>query len=137
VTRRERHDGERRDPDRRDPERRDGDRRDYQPDDEQQRRSGDADIQEGESLTALKGILSKVASILKPLQLTPEESIALVEQLYGSVLEMDVKLAGESDDTRKSSVLDHIQNTIVRRDGDKLVVEYPVARESEPAPPES
>ncbi len=84
-----------------------------------------ADVQEGESLTALKGILAKVASLLKPLQLTPEESIRLVEQLYGSVLEMDLKLASESDDTRKSSVLAHIQNTVVRRDGDKLVVEYP------------
>ena len=128
MTKRERHDGERRDPDRRD-----SDRRDNQPDDEQRRRTGDIDIQEGESLTALKGILAKVASLLKPLQLTPEESINLVEQLYGSVLEMDVKLASESDDTRKSSVLAHIQNTTVRRDGDKVVVEYPAGREPEPA----
>lgn len=101
------------------------DRRDGQPDDEQQRRSGETDAQEGESLTALKGILSKVASLLKPLQLTPEESIQLVEQLYGSVLEMDVKLAGESDDTRKSSWLAHIQDTTIRRDGSRLVVEFP------------
>ena len=114
MSRRDRRDGERRD-----------DRRDSQPEDEQQRRAGEADAQEGESLTALKGILAKVASLLKPLQLTPEESIRLVEQLYGSVLEMDLKLASESDDTRKSSVLAHIQNTVVRRDGDKLVVEYP------------
>ena len=115
-------------------ERYDGDRRDNQPDEEQQRRSGEMDIQEGESLTALKGILTKVASLLKPLQLTPEESIGLVEQLYGSVLEMDVKLAGEADDTRKSSVLAHIQDTTVRRDGDQVVVEYPTGKESEPAP---
>jgi hypothetical protein len=131
VSRRDRRDGERRD-DRRD-ERRD-DRRDGQPEDEQQRRAGETDAQEGESLTALKGILAKVASLLKPLQLTPEESIRLVEQLYGSVLEMDLKLASESDDTRKSSVLAHIQNTVVRRDGEKLVVEYPAETAAAEAP---
>jgi hypothetical protein len=115
-------------------ERYDGDRRDNQPDEEQHRRSGEIDLQEGESLTALKGILGKVASLLKPLQLSPEESIGLVEQLYGSVLEMDVKLAGEADDTRKSSVLAHIQNTTVRREGDTLVVEYPTETKSQEAP---
>jgi hypothetical protein len=113
---------------RRDPERRDGsrdsDRRDSQPDQEQRSRS-EQDQQEGDSLTALKGILAKVAPLLKPLQLTPEESIGLVEQLYGRVLEMDLRLAGEADDTRKSSVLSHIQDTVIRRDGDKLVVEFP------------
>jgi hypothetical protein len=122
VSRKDRSDGQRRD-ERRD-DRRD-DRRDGQPEDDQQRRTGEAEAQEGESLTALKGILAKVASLLKPLKLTPDESTRLVEQLYGSVLEMDLKLAGESDDTRKSSVLAHIQNTVVRRDGDKLVVEFP------------
>ena len=44
------------------------DRRDSQPDDEQQRRVGEGDLQEGDSLTALKAILSKVAALLKPLQ---------------------------------------------------------------------
>ena len=127
MSKRDRHDGDRgRDRDR------DRDRRDSQPDDEGQRRSGEADIQEGESLTALKAILSKVAALLNPLQLTPEESIRLVEQLYGGVLAMDVKMAGEADDTRKSSVLAHIQNTNVSRAGDKIVVEYPTARR--PAP---
>jgi len=125
VSKKERRDGERRD-----------DRREGQPEDEQQRRAGDPDVQEGESVTALKGILSKVASLLKPLQLTPEESIRLVEEMYGNVLEMDLKLAGESDDTRKSSVLAHIQNTIIRREGERLVVEYPTSRESAPAPAE-
>lgn len=105
------------------------DRRDNQPEDEQQRRSGDAEAQESDSLTALKAILSKVAALLKPLQLSQEESIRLVEQLYGSVLDMDVKLAGEADDTRKSSVLSHIQNTTIRRDGDRLVVEFPAPEE--------
>jgi hypothetical protein len=128
VSKRDRRDGDRSRDDRRD------DRRDGQPEDEQQRRMGESDAQEGESLTALKGILAKVASLLKPLQLNPEESIRLVEQLYGNVLEMDSKLAGESDETRKSSVLAHIQNTVVRREGDKLVVEYPVEAKPEGTP---
>lgn len=118
-----------RDRDGRDRDRRDFDRRDYQPEDDQQRRSGEGDIQEGDSLTALKAILSKVAAQLKPLNLTAEEAIRLVEQLYGSVLDMDVALAGEADDTRKSSTLAYLQNTTIRRDGDKLVVEYPTADE--------
>lgn len=127
MSKRERRDGDRRD--------RDMERRDGQSDNEYQRRAGDTDAQEGESLTALKAILAKVATLLKPLQLTPEESIRLVEQLYGSVLEMDVKLAGEADDTRKSSVLAHVQNIMVRREDDKLVVEYPTS--TRPAPAES
>lgn len=116
-------------------ERRDGDRdrwsdrRDNQPEDEQQRRSGEAEAQESDSLAALKAILSKVATLLKPLQLNQEESIRLVEQLYGSVLDMDVKLAGEADDTRKSSVLSHIQNTTIGRDGGRLIVEFPAVEE--------
>jgi len=82
-------------------------------------------MQEGESLTALKGILAKVAPLLKPLQLTSEESTRLVERMYGDVLDMDSKLAGESDETRKALVLEHIQNAAVRRDKDrKLVLEY-------------
>lgn len=116
--------------DRRD-DRRDNDRRDSQPD-QDQHRAGDQDIQEGESLSALKAILAKVAALLKPLQLNPEESIRLVEHLYESVLEMDVKLAGEADDTRKSSVLSHIQNAVVRRDTEGIVVEFPSPAEAAP-----
>jgi hypothetical protein len=116
---------DRRDSDGRDRDRRDGDRRDFQPEDEHQRRFGEGDTQEGESLTALKAILSKVAAQLKPLNLSAEESIGLVEQLYGSVLDVDLALAGEADDTRKSSTLAYLQNTTIRRDGDTLVVEYP------------
>lgn len=125
MSKRERRDGDRRD--------RDMERRDGQSDNEYQRRAGETDAQEGESLTALKAILAKVATLLQPLQLTPEESIRLVEQLYGSVLEMDVKLAGEADDARKSSVLAHVQNIIVRREDDKLVVEYPTSTRPAPA----
>jgi hypothetical protein len=104
---------------------------------------GDQEGQEGESLAALKAILAKVAVLLKPLQLNQEESIRLVEQLYGSVLEMDAKLAGEADDTRKSSILWHIQNTVIRRDGDRIAVDFPTgepgakAEEETPTTPEA
>jgi hypothetical protein len=57
--------------------------------------------------------------------------------LYGNVLEMDVKLAGEADDTRKSSVLSLIQNAVVRRDGDALVVEFPTGEPTADSGPES
>jgi hypothetical protein len=100
------------------------DRRDDQPEREQGQRPGEVEGQESESLAALKGILAKVASVLKPLQLTPDESTRLVEQMYENVLQMDLSLAGEADETRKSQVLAHIQNAIVRREGDRLVVEY-------------
>ena len=119
---------DRRDSDGRDRDRRD-DRRDYQDDEGQQRRIGEGDIQESDSLTALKAILAKVASALRPLNLSADEAIRLVEQLYGSVLDMDVALAGEADDTRKSSTLAYIYKTTIRRDGDKLVVEFPTAEE--------
>lgn len=118
MSRRDRHDGDRR-----------NDRRDSQPEDEQQRRSGEIDLQESDSLTALKAILSKVAALLNPLQLTQDESIRLVEQLYGSVLETDVRLAGEADDTRKSSILAYIQNTSVTREGGKIVVQHQANKE--------
>jgi hypothetical protein len=120
---------DRRDGDGRDRDRRDYDRRDSQPDDDQQRRLGEGDALEGDSLTALKAILSKVAALLKPLNLSAEESIRLVEQLYGSVLDMDVALAGEADDTRKSSTLAYINRTNITREGDQLAVEYPTAEE--------
>lgn len=122
MSKRDRHDGDRR-----------GDRRDNQPEEEQQRRLGDAEMQESDSLTALKAILSKVAALLNPLQLTQDESIRLVEQLYGNVLETDVKLAGETDDTRKSSVLAQIQNATIAREGGKIVVHYPTDRETSSA----
>jgi len=109
--------------DRRDDGRR-GDRRDNQPEDEQQRRAGETDVQEGDSLIALKAILAKVAGLLKPLQLNQDESVRLVEQLYSKVLETDLQLAGETDDTRKSSVLAAIQNATVRREGGKILVDY-------------
>jgi hypothetical protein len=121
--------------DRRDGDRRPAERRDVQPDGEQQRRPSEADMQEGDSLTALKAILAKVAALLSPLKLTQDESISLVEQLYGGVLEMDLKLAGETDDKRKSSVLAHIQNTKISRNAGKIVIDYPTGDGSpEPKP---
>ena len=44
-------------------------------------------------------------------------------------------LAGEADDTRKSSILAYIQNTTIRREGDKMVVEFPTAEELRAAKP--
>jgi hypothetical protein len=121
--------------DRRDRDRdpRPSDPRDQQPDEEQQRRPGDPDLQESDSLTALKAVLGKVASLLTSMQLTQDECISLVEQLYGSVLDMDVKLAGETDDKRKGSILAHVQNTAITRNGGKLVVEYPKPDAPKPA----
>lgn len=104
-----------------------GDRRDSQPEDDHQRRTGDIDTQESDSLAALKAILGKVAKLLKPLQLTQDESIRLVEELYGKVLETDLQLAGEADDTRKSSVLAAIQNATIHRENGKIVVDYSTA----------
>jgi len=116
VSKRDRRDGDRR-----------GERRESQPEDEQQHRTGESEVQEGDSLTALKAILSKVAALLKPLQLTSEESIRLVEQLYSKVLETDLQLAAETDDARKSSVLAAIQYATIRREGDKVIVDYSTA----------
>lgn len=86
--------------------------------------------QEGDSVAALKAILSKVSALLKPLQLTPEESIRLVEDLYASVLAMDLQLAGETDDKRKASVLAHIENTSITREDGRIVVTFPTASTS-------
>ncbi len=122
MTNRQRRDGERRPSDRGSDR---GDRRDSQPDAEQQRRPGDIDLQESDSLTALKAILGKLSGLLTSLQLTQDECTSLVEQLYGSVLDTDLKLAGETDDKRKASVLAHIQNTNITRSDGKLVVEFP------------
>lgn len=82
-------------------------------------------MQESDSLTALKVILGKVAGLLTSLKLTQDECISLVEQLYGTVLDMDLKLAGETDDKRKASIQAHIQNTKITRSGGKLVVDFP------------
>ena len=89
--------GERRDgqPDRD----RDRDRgRDGQPDrdrDRDQYHEADIGEPERESVAALKAILTKVATVVKPLGLTPEESTDLVQRMYESILELDTRLAEE------------------------------------------
>jgi hypothetical protein len=96
------------------------------PPDRERGRDTEPDLGEGErdSLVALKNILGKVAGLLKPLGLSPEESTRLVERMYESVLEMDRHLAGESDEDRRRALLMHVQNADVRRVDDELVIDY-------------
>lgn len=115
-------------------EHRNGERYESQPDQEQETTAGDeTPRQEGDSLSALKAILSKVAALLKPLLLTPDEATKLVEDLYSSVLARDLQLAGEADDTRKSAVLAYLEHIQVSRQDGRIVIEYP-SNESLPAP---
>ena len=114
-----------------------GERRDAQPDRDRDRREGqpdrdrepyhEADIgePERESVAALKAILTRVATVVKPLGLTPEESTDLVQRMYESILELDTRLAEESDDRRRSHMVDYVQSAEVRREDDVLVVDYP------------
>lgn len=106
-------------------ERRDSERWENQAEQERDNATNDTPRQEGDSLSALKAILGKVAALLKPLQLTAEEATKLVEDLYSSVLAMDLQLAGEADDTRKSSVLAYLERTKITREEGRLVVEFP------------
>lgn len=112
-------------------ERRDGqpdrDRgRDSQPDrDRDQYHEADIGEPERESVAALKAILTKVATVVKPLGLTPEESTDLVQRMYESVLELDTRLAEEPDDRRRGHLVGHVQSAEVRRVDDVLVVDYP------------
>jgi hypothetical protein len=93
---------------------------------ERDRDQGDHDLnEERETLVALKNILLKVAQLLRPLGLTPEESTTLVERLYESVLDLDVKLAGEPDETRRARMVDVVQQATVRREDGELVIDYP------------
>lgn len=119
--------------DRRNGDRREQERRNGQADDEIMPRTSEVEIQESDSVSALKAILSKVAGLLRPLQLTADEAIGLVEKLYGSVLDADMRLAGETDDTRKSSVLAYIQETVIRREGEALRVEFPSTEPTTPS----
>ncbi|HZK49668.1 MAG TPA: hypothetical protein VFD74_08720 [Thermoleophilia bacterium] len=106
-------------------ERRDGrgeSRDDY---DSQPDRNGAPHEPERETLTALKAILVKVASVVKPLGLTPEESTDLVQRMYGMVLELDAAMAGETDESRKASMVAHVKSSVIRREDDVLVVDHP------------
>lgn len=100
--------------------------RDGQPDrDRDQYHEADIGEPERESVAALKAILTKVATVVKPLGLTPEESTDLVQRMYESVLELDTRLAEESDDRRRGHMVGHVQSAEVRREDDVLVVDYP------------
>jgi hypothetical protein len=104
-------------------------RRDMQPDRDRDRdRPDDGDLAhepERESLIALKSILTKVAALLRPLGLTPNEATDLVQRMYESVLEIDSRLAGESDDKRRAMLLSHVENATIQREDDVLVITYP------------
>ena len=50
---------------------------------------------------------------------------------------MDLQLAGEADEIRKSSVLSHVQNTVIRREGERLLVEFPELEIKPAASPEA
>lgn len=102
------------------------DRRDNPPEKDADSNGGMTEM-ERESLSALKGILSKVAGLLKPLGLSPEESTYLVETMYESVLELDRANAGEPDDVRRKAILQHVNDAEVRRVDDELKVEFPRA----------
>lgn len=80
--------------------------------------------QERDSLAALKSILLKVAQLLKPLGLTPSESTNLVERLYESVIELDVKLAGEPDEARRGEMLALVEQATIRRVDGELVIDF-------------
>lgn len=79
---------------------------------------------ERDSVTALKGILTKVATVVKPLGMTPDESADLVQRMYGTFLELDSRLAAEPDDRRKALILEHFRLAEIRREDEVLVVDY-------------
>jgi hypothetical protein len=75
---------------------------------------------------ALKAILVKVAGVVKPLGLTPAESTDLVQRMYGSALEVDAEMAGETDEARKAAMITHVKDAAIRREDEVLVVDHPV-----------
>ncbi|NLT35027.1 MAG: hypothetical protein GXX83_03920 [Gaiellales bacterium] len=108
------------------------DRREQSP--ERDRIESEQDEPERESVAALKGILSRIAALLKPLGLTPNEAANLVQRMYGNVLEVDNRLVGESEEKRKQVLRSYIERAEIRREDDDLVVEYPVLTLPGPAP---
>jgi hypothetical protein len=104
-------------------------RRDLQPDRDRERErfdEGEMSMEpEREALLALKSILTKVAALLRPLGLTPDEATDLVQRMYESVLEIDNRLAGDSDEKRKALILSHVENASIQREDDVLVITYP------------
>lgn len=108
------------------------DRRDQSP--ERERIEVEQEEPERESVTALKGILGRIAALLKPLGLTPEEATNLVQRMYGNVLEVDGRLVGESEEKRKQVLRSYVERADIRREDDELVVEYPPLNLPEPQP---
>ena len=110
-------------------ERRDGrgeSRDDYESQPDRNGPQGAPHEPERETLTALKAILVKVAGVVKPLGLTADESTDLVQRMYGSVLELDAAMAGETDEARKISMVAYVNSAVIRREDDVLVVDHPV-----------
>jgi len=91
----------------------------------QQQNSGNSFEGERESVVALKSIMSKLAPLVKPLGLSPEESTHLVEELYGRALEIDMKLAREPDQKRRKLMLQHLDDTTIQREDGELAVNFP------------
>lgn len=87
----------------------------------------EADEPERESIAALKGILTKIAAIVKPLGLSPEEACNLVQEMYERVLELDSRLVGESEQARKRVLTAYIAETEITREDDRIVAQYPAA----------
>lgn len=108
------------------------DRREQSP--ERERPEAEQDEPERESVAALKGILGRIAALLKPLGLTPEEAANLVQRMYGNVLEVDNRLVGESEERRKQVLRSYVERAEIRREDDELVVEYPALSLPEPTP---
>lgn len=96
-----------------------------EPQNNRNQNTGNSYETERESVVALKGIMAKIAPAVKPLGLSPEESTELVEKLYGTALEMDMKLAKEPDAKRRRLILQHLEDTTIEREDGELVVNFP------------
>lgn len=97
----------------------------HEKDQAQDRPELEGDEPERESVAALKGILTKCAALVKPLGLTPQEASGLVQEMYEHVLDLDSRLVGESEHRRKHVLTAHIAEAEVRREDDRIVVQYP------------
>lgn len=103
---------------------------------DRERPESETEEPERESVAALKGILTKTSSLLKPLGLTPQEATALVQRMYENVLDMDGRLIGESEERRKQVLTSYVNQAEVRREDDQLVIDYPSLNSASPSTPE-
>lgn len=111
-------------------------RRESQQDRERERVESDIEEPERETVVALKGILTKIAALVKPLGLAPHEATALVQRMYENVLDIDGKLVGESEEKRKQVLTAYVEQSEVRREDDQLVIDYPKMGQAIPVEPE-